>query len=293
MKNSSLFLAFLFGLTIFLLIIGISALIYQNNIKNTKYFKYNTDDWFFNKFGNKLYNALFGINDAEDIALKLGIEVEEYYNNCKILKKEPNIKGIVCDYIYGFIIFIVSIIFSFLFTPFFILFGLLFFLIFIKNKRTMVKNGAEHMKEQIKSEFPRFLSLLSTELDVGIPIDIDNELISKKYDSLISIEFLESLNDVKLSVTGWQGALYNISEKYQITELSNFVLDVTTAFNKGTSIADAVRERTKDISETRLYNIKEKAARTENAILIPIAMLQFTPIIVFMLLPTLSIINLL
>ena len=42
-----------------------------------------------------------------------------------------------------------------------------------------------------------------------------------------------------------------------------------------------------------LYNIKEKAARTENAILIPIAMLQFTPIIVFMLLPTLSIINLL
>ena len=194
--------------------------------------------------------------------------------------------------IFGFIFFIISIIFSFLFTPVFILFGLFFFLIFMKNKRISVKKDAEHMKEQIKSEFPRFLALLSTELDVGIPIDIVIELISRKYDALISKEFLESLNDVKLGVTGWQGALYDISKKYHITELSDFVLDVTTAFNKGTSIADAVRERLKDISETRLYNIKEKAARTENAILIPIALLQFSPIIVFMLLPTLSIINL-
>lgn len=292
MKNQSLFLAFIFGLTIFLMVVGIAALIYQSNIKNTKYYKDNPDDWFFNKFGSKLYNALFGLKEAEDIALKLGIEVEEYYNNCKILKKEPDIKGIVCDYIFGFIFFIISIIFSFLFTPVFILFGLFFFLIFIKNKRISVKKDAEHMKEQIKSEFPRFLALLSTELDVGIPIDIAIELISRKYDALISKEFLESLNDVKLGVTGWQGALYDISKKYQITELSDFVLDVTTAFNKGTSIADAVRERLKDISETRLYNIKEKAARTENAILIPIALLQFSPIIVFMLLPTLSIINL-
>ena len=49
----------------------------------------------------------------------------------------------------------------------------------------------------------------------------------------------------------------------------------------------------KDSKDKRLFQIKERAARTENAVLIPIALFQFVPIIVFIMLPTVSSINLL
>ena len=78
-----------------------------------------------------------------------------------------------------------------------------------------------------------------------------------------------------------------MAEKYELDMLTDFVMDVTTAFNKGVSIADTVRTRVKDTKDKRLYMVKERAAKAENEILIPIAILQFIPLLVYILLPTL------
>ncbi len=292
-KNMPLAISIICGIAIFLIILGISSVIYQKNVKYTWYHKGHPDDWFLYRFSDKLFGALFGMKDPELIGMKLGIDVEDYYKNCIIVGIEPDIRGIITDYIYGFISLLICLVLTFTISPFFFIIGLLFMLIFMKIKRQIIKNKADALKDQIRAEFPRFLGLLATELEVGLFIDKAIELLSHKYDSLISKEFLNSLNDVKLGSMGWQEALYKISEKYMIDDFSDFVMDVTTAFSKGTSIAQAVSERTRELKSKRLYDVKEKAARTENAILIPIAILQFVPMMAFILLPTLqSVLNL-
>ena len=292
MQKQVFLISIVVGVAIFLIILAISTLIYQSNIKNTRYYKEHPDDWFFYKFSDKVFNALFGITEPEDVAIKLGIDVEEYYKNCMVVGVEANIRGIVTDYIYGFLTLFFFIIIAIFVNPLFFMFGLSSTYIFIKRKRITVKSKAESMREQIKGEFPRFLGLLSTELEVGLPIDTAIYLLSHKYDSLISKEFLTSFNDMRLGAVGWQGALYQISTKYSIDDFSDFVMDVTTAFSKGTSISEAVKERTREIKTRRLYDVKEKAAKTESIILIPIAICQFIPMVAFILLPTIqSVVN--
>ena len=51
--------------------------------------------------------------------------------------------------------------------------------------------------------------------------------------------------------------------------------------------------RSKELKAERLYDLKEKAARAENTILIPIALFQFLPMIMFMLLPTIEAVSVL
>ncbi len=293
MQNYGLFLSILGGVSIFLTFIAVATLIYQRSIKYTKTFRENNKDWLFYKFGMDMFETIFGEKNPVDMALKLGIDVEEYNSICRIVGVEPDIEGIIMDYIYGIVLFFIFVIFAIIFHPFFIIGGLILMYLMIKLRRNQLKAKAEEKKQQIRSEFPRFIGLLSTELAVGIPIDIAIEKLSRKYDALISKEFLNSLNDVKLGAVGWQTALYDISAKYRIDDFSDFVMDVTTAFNKGTSIAEAVAERSRELKSKRLYEVKERAARAENMILIPIALFQFVPMIAYTLLPTITSIRLL
>ncbi len=293
MQEQLLLLSIIIGIAIFLIIISIAAIIYQNRIKYTRAYRENPDEWFFYKFSIKLYNALFGITEPEDIALKLGIDVKDYYDDCRVIGEEANIKGIIIDYIYSFISIILGVVFGIIFNPLFVMVGLMMALYFIKYKRSKAKAEAEEARNQIKAEFPRFLGLLYTELEIGLPIEIAIELLSSKYDSLLSKEFLNSLNDVKLGAINWHQALIQISEKYKIDDLSDFVLDITTAFSKGTSIAEAVGRRAKEMKNERLYEVKERAAKAENTMLLPIAILQFIPMMAFILLPTITAVSVL
>ena len=286
-------ISILVGLTIFLFIFLFSELIYQSRIKNTIEKKRNPNEWLFYRLGDKIYNALFGKRYPEDVAVKLGIDVDEYVQNCNLTRTPIEIKSMIVDYLYGIIVVLISILLA-IFIHFSILFfGSLAGLILISYKKQKVKKKADKMRQEVATDFPRFLSLLLTELEVGMNIDTAIFSISQKFDSIISREFLESLNEVKLGGTNWQTALINVTERYQLDFFSDLVLDITHAYNKGVSVTEAVRMRMKDSKDKRLFQIKERAARTENAVLIPIALFQFVPIIVFIMLPTVSSINLL
>ncbi len=287
MNTSALFISIMVGLSILGFAIVISALIYQSNNKNTRYKQNNPDDWLLYRFGDKVYNALFSNAYPEDVATKFGIDIDEYYKNCIIVGVEPDIKGLVVDYLYGLILFGFNLVLGFLIHPTFIFVGTVILYVFMMKKRSFVKSKATEMKNEVARDFPRFISMLSAELDVGMSIDIAISIISDKFDSLLSREFQKSLNNVKLGAYAWQDALYQIAEKYDLDMLSDFVMDITTAFNKGVNISDIVKTRVKDSKNKRLYIVKERAAKAENAILIPIALLQFIPLLVYILLPTL------
>lgn len=274
------------GAAILIFIIFLTAMQYSKSNKHSVYGKNNPDDWLFHNFYLKVYSAFFGIKEPEDVAIKLGINIEKYYKNCQLTRTRPNAKRLIVNTIYGFAAFLVSILLSLLVSPVFAALGvfLFFYLVFFEQQR--LNSKAEEMKEQVAAELPRFLDILQTELIVGLPIETSIYIICEKFDSLISREFLEALNEMELGISGWQQALEKVAAKYDIETLSDFVLDVSTSYMKGVSITDSVVRKTKEVKETHLLNIKERAGKTTNTMLIPMAIFQFIPLIVLIMFPT-------
>ena len=284
--NYALLISISAGILIFLFIIGIAALVYRSQNKNMRYHRENPNDWLLYRFNDRLYDFFFGRRFPEDIAQKLGVEVDEYYKNCLLIREDPDLKSIVMGYLYGYLVFLAGIVLAFLVHILFLPISLMVMYELAFYKKTMVKSKATKMREQVAAEFPRFIAVLSTELDVSIPIEVALQLLCQKFDGLIAREFLESMGEVKLGAVGWQTALKNVAEKYDIDMLSDFVMDVTTSYQKGVSIADTVRERVKELKQRRIYEVRDRAGKTENTILIPIALLQFVPMLLFVLLPS-------
>lgn len=286
MQKQALFISLCMGAAILIFIIFLTAMQYSKSNKHSVYGKNNPDDWLFHNFYLKVYSAFFGIKEPEDVAIKLGINIEKYYKNCQLTRTRPNAKRLIVNTIYGFAAFLVSILLSLLVSPVFAALGvfLFFYLVFFEQQR--LNSKAEEMKEQVAAELPRFLDILQTELIVGLPIETSIYIICEKFDSLISREFLEALNEMELGISGWQQALEKVAAKYDIETLSDLVLDVSTSYMKGVSITDSVVRKTKEVKETHLLNIKERAGKATNTMLIPMAIFQFIPLIVLIMFPT-------
>lgn len=286
MQKQALFISLCMGAAILIFIIFLTAMQYSKSNKHSVYGKNNPDDWLFHNFYLKVYSAFFGIKEPEDVAIKLGINIEKYYKNCQLTRTRPNAKRLIVNTIYGFAAFLVSILLSLLVSPVFAALGvfLFFYLFFFEQQR--LNSKAEEMKEQVTAELPRFLDILQTELIVGLPIETSIYIICEKFDSLISREFLEALNEMELGISGWQQALEKVAAKYDIETLSDFVLDVSTSYMKGVSITDSVVRKTKEVKETHLLNIEERAGKATNTMLIPMAIFQFIPLIVLIMFPT-------
>lgn len=286
MQKQALFISLCMGAAILIFIIFLTAMQYSKSNKHSVYGKNNPDDWLFHNFYLKVYSAFFGIKEPEDVAIKLGINIEKYYKNCQLTRTRPNAKRLIVNTIYGFAAFLVSILLSLLVSPVFAALGvfLFFYLVFFEQQR--LNSKAEEMKERVAAELPRFLDILQTELIVGLPIETSIYIICEKFDSLISREFLEALNEMELGISGWQQALEKVAAKYDIETLSDFVLDVSTSYMKGVSITDSVVRKTKEVKETHLLNIKERAGKATNTMLIPMAIFQFIPLIVLIMFPT-------
>lgn len=286
MQKQALFISLCMGAAILIFIIFLTAMQYSKSNKHSVYGKNNPDDWLFHNFYLKVYSAFFGIKEPEEVAIKLGINIEKYYKNCQLTRTRPNAKRLIVNTIYGFAAFLVSILLSLLVSPVFAALGvfLFFYLVFFEQQR--LNSKAEEMREQVAAELPRFLDILQTELIVGLPIETSIYIICEKFDSLISREFLEALNEMELGISGWQQALEKVAAKYDIETLSDFVLDVSTSYMKGVSITDSVVRKTKEVKETHLLNIKERAGKATNTMLIPMAIFQFIPLIVLIMFPT-------
>lgn len=286
MQKQALFISLCMGAAILIFIIFLTAMQYSKSNKHSVYGKNNPDDWLFHNFYLKVYSAFFGIKEPEDVAIKLGINIEKYYKNCQLTRTRPNAKRLIVNTIYGFAAFLVSILLSLLVSPVFAALGvfLFFYLVFFEQQR--LNSKAEEMKERVAAELPRFLDILQTELIVGLPIETSIYIICEKFDNLISREFLEALNEMELGISGWQQALEKVAAKYDIETLSDFVLDVSTSYMKGVSITDSVVRKTKEVKETHLLNIKERAGKATNTMLIPMAIFQFIPLIVLIMFPT-------
>lgn len=286
MHKESLFIAISFGSFLFLFIVFLVSVQYFNASKHSRKSKNHQDDWLFHDFYLKIYSAVFGRMDPDEAAVKLGVNIEKYYNNCALIRKKPNPKKLIVSSLYGIAVLAFSMLLCVLVSPIFMIYGGILFFVLVYYEQQNLESKAKEMRIQVADELPRFLDLLQTELIIGMPIETAIYTICQKFDCLLSREFLEALNEMELGISGWQQALEKVAAKYGIETLSDFVLDVSTSYSKGISIADSVIRKTKEVKETHLLTVKERAGKATNEIIIPIVLFQIIPMIAFILVPT-------
>lgn len=102
------FAPFMIGTAIFLFIIAFATIQYNKLLLRTRYGKEHPNDWLFHEFYLKVYSAIWGSKNPDAVAVKLGIDIEKYYQSCKILRIKPNSKKLIVHYIYGLFALIVS-----------------------------------------------------------------------------------------------------------------------------------------------------------------------------------------
>ena len=295
MEKFAGFTAVCFGLFISVFVIWIYCIADQKKRKKAKEILKShgkivkidpSKDWLFGDFGNKYYKAILGNKEPEAVAVKVGIDLENYYQACVLTETEPNVKLLDIYFLYGvsfLLIFGILTIFGgwiFMFT------GICLFSYFALYQQNKLNHKKDDMKIQVADELPRFLDLLQAELETGMPIENAIMLLcTKTPELLISREFLSSIYNMRMGGAAWQDALNELAKKYDVETLSDFVLNVTTAYNQGTSILETVARKNKDTKKTHLLSVKERAGKATNEVLIPVALFQIIPMIAFLMIP--------
>ncbi len=281
-----IFFAFI---AVFLLVILISILVFdKKNPQNTLRKLKEEDTWLFDHFNDHVYEIFFGDRDPVDIATSVGIKTEEYYNNCAITRKTPDVKRLIINFVYSLLCAALGIVLYVVFKDIIVLLvGLLMFSILAYLEQYTVRKKAKKKKNQIFNELPRFLDLLQSELMIGMPIETAiMKLAERMDDTLLGREFLDAFNKTELGAGNWQKAISDTALKYDVDTLTDFCMNVITAYDRGISIVEVVIQKNKDIRKEHVLAIKEKCGKVSNIELIPITIFQLVPMLAFILVPT-------
>ncbi len=234
----------------------------------------------------KIYDA-FIHKKPEIVARKIGINAEDYYKNCELIRKPTNLKGLIAKIGLSAMTVLWFAVIGLITKNWYvsiagILIGL--FLIVYLVKRS--EEQAADVRAQIVAEMPRFLDMLQTALYINMPVEEAISITAKHLKgTLLADEFAKTVAEIQLGAFGWQTALENMSHKYEVDIFSDFVLDIVTAYDKGIPIYDVVARKNKEIKQTNLLTLKENASKLNSTIVIPIAIFKLLPLIVILCIP--------
>lgn len=275
--------AFICGIAIFFLVIAIAAVIHANNPKNAQ----SGNTWLFNQWQPTVYDLIFREKAPSTIGKLIGMDVEKYLSDCKLIRKEEQSKVVIIDKFVGYLIIILGCFVGILArSPYFMFASLLVAFPFVTLPIYLVETAANKRRFQISDELPRFLDMLHTALLIGIPIDSAIELTAQNLKgTVLAEELLETLADTKVGAYSWQEALEQLAARYNVDAFSDFVLDINNSFNLGSSIQNSVERKSKEIKQTNLVAMKERAAKLTNTILVPVLLFKIIPIMAIMIIP--------
>ena len=268
------------GITVFLLILLIATLLSKENIILINKEKLTVDH-----MCNRIIKT-----EPEVLADKLGIQTDKYMFNCNLLGIEPNLEKLIITRILSVVITVLGILMAILLnTPIISLFiGLvttvITILVFLAPTAT-INDHAQKKKEQFESEIPRFLDLFQTAIKINLPVATAIKMTAESIDGILSEELLKALVVTELGTSNWQDSLYDIAQKYEIDSFSDFVLDIVTAFQKGSDITESVERQSRNIKSSSLLGAKEQAAKVTSLILIPVVVFKMIPLMIILFLP--------
>lgn len=277
-----LFIGLTFGLFIALILIVSFSLPRKKALDKTN----DNNEWLWTNAREKIYDALFSNTDPLKICKSLGMRYDEYMVACNIIGKTPNFKIEAITRLIGVFFFLFSLPFCFLFDSIVpMLIGIAVFLICGQIESRTVLSRAVNKKERLLSEMPRFIDLLTAALEIGLPVETAIMQTADNIPCVFSDEIKQSFAEVQIGAKSWQKTLEDIAKKYEIDALSEFVLDITTAYDKGIPIIDSVKHQNVNLRQGAILRAKEKTAKLSNSIVMPIAIFKILPLIALLLIP--------
>lgn len=241
----------------------------------------------FSNFEIKVYNTFFEGKDPMETAIKLRGQkwYEGYSQDCRVVKKPPEYREICAGFAISAAAMLISGVLSIVAGPLFLYLALPVMVYYLGYKPKRYRRLAKKMRLQIEGELPRFLSLLHTELAVDVPVETAIELISDRMDTLLAKEFKDSYRDMNAGLVRWSDAILDIESRYKVETLTIFARNIVTSYNQGLSIADTIKDISEDVNRARILKIEETAGEVTNIVLLPAAILQLLPMIIFIAFP--------
>lgn len=271
----------LYGLSAFLLIVGYGAAPRYSALT-----KREAEDWIFADGMTKLYELIFRDTDPVRVSKIFGLEYDKYMMDCAVIGRTPNMPRETMARVIGVFSFIFGILLSLLMmSPIPLVAGSLLYILLAARVPRSVHSKAEAKKQKINMELSRFVDLFLSALEIDFPVDIAIMQTADALPCILSDELKAAMAETQVGAKTWQQALEEIARKYEIDLLSDFVLDIITAYNKGVSVTDAVARKAYEIKQSSLLAAKEKTAQMTNLILAPLVIFKIIPLIVIMMLP--------
>ena len=289
--SSAQIISVIAALGVFAIVVLVSVIKDEIQNRNAR-IKRPENEWLFTRWDEKLYDAVMPKTAPEKVLTSLGVELEDYVKNCKILDKQDyNFKKLAADKVIGIFLMIAGLIIAAISMMDGFAFGFVFMLvgyIVYESDVKKVKKNAIIKKKRIENELPRFLDLLQTALFIEIPVS-DAIVITAKYldNTLLSKELMESMADSQIGSSSWQESLERVAVKYEIDVFSDFVQYLITGYEKGLSIYDVVSRQCEEVRKTTTIQAEESASKLNSAILVPIAVYKLMPIIFIAMYPIL------
>lgn len=281
-----------FTLLVVSLLYGIGAMLFVlaafSSPRKSRLDKETLDDkeWLYSSFLDKLYDAVLGEKDPVRILASLGLEYDHYMMDCAVINRIPDLKREAMLRILGIFFLVLGVLLSLpLLSPFPMLIGALVYLMCASYITRRTKSMAQMKKLTLVSEMPRFVDLLLSALEINLPVETAIQLTAENVPCILSDELKRSFAEVRVGAKSWQQSLEEIARKYEVDQLSDFVLDIITSYNKGVSVTDAVARKAYEIKQSALLIAKEKTAKMSSIILVPVTVFKIIPLMVIMMIP--------
>ena len=281
-----------FTLFIASLLYGIGAMLFIlaafSSPRKSRLDKETPDDkeWLYSNFLDKLYDAVLEGKDPVRILTSLGLEYDHYMMDCAVINRTPDLKREAMLRILGIFFLVLGVLLSIpLLSPFPMLIGALVYLMCASYITRSTKSMAQMKKLTLVSEMPRFVDLLLSALEINLPVETAIQLTAENVPCILSDELKRSFAEMRVGAKNWQQSLEEIARKYEVDQLSDFVLDVITSYNKGVSVTDAVARKAYEIKQSALLIAKEKTAKMSSIILVPVTVFKIIPLMVIMMIP--------
>ena len=274
-------IAAFFGIGIFFLVIALFALQYASRARNIK----RGHTWLFENWQTQLFDALF--RDPRKVGKFCGVDVDKYNHQCALAQRENRIKAVIINKLCGYLIVAAGCIFGLASMNFIIIIvALVASFPLITLPVYFVERAAEKRRFTVTEELPRFLDMLHTALLIGMPVEHAIEMTARHLpDTVLAKELLKAMAETKVGAYNWQKALELLAQSYNVDILSDFVLDITNAYTLGSSITDSVARKSRDIKQTNLVAMKERASKLTNTILFPVLLFKIIPLLLLMGIP--------
>lgn len=260
----------------------------KGNLKKKK--KPAQEDWLFDKWAQKLYAAFFKEKDPAVIAKQIGLDAPKYLHDCEVSGIKPDLEGVVIKKLSGLFICFATVVAAALLKSIYVgAVGILLGLFVYYFCTYKAEKLAKERKNKIVEELPRFTDMLQMALSINIPVE-RAILITAKYlpGTVLAEEFINSATEMEIGAIAWQETLEHVAMKYEIDDLSDFVLSIVTAYDKGVPIYATVSQKALELKQKRTLEMREKAGKLNGQILIPIAIFKLLPLIAIMCIPIIA-----